>query len=121
VLRATTVPARCLSRGFCLAATAVEATKPSVVIPLLAPSAPNEEVDNAEIAASPSPNAGVCAPPPTPVGTVGTPPEQPAPRNTPTATPVFSTARWRQKPYRRTLASAASSPKCPQCRSWLWS
>jgi len=30
-----------LSRGFWLAATAVEATKPSVVIPLLAPSAPN--------------------------------------------------------------------------------
>jgi len=114
VLRATTVPARCLSRGFWLAATAVEANKPSVAIPLLAPSAPNEEVDNAEIAASPSPNAGVCAPPPT---RVGTPPEQPAPRNTPTATPVFSTALWRQKPYRRTLASAASSPKCPQCRS----
>mgnify|MGYP007064153110 CR=1 FL=1 len=90
----------------------------SVVIPLLVSSAADEEVAHAENTASPTPNAGVCAPPPTPVGT---PPEQPAPRNTPTATPVFSTARWRQKPYRCTLASAESSPKCPQCRSWLWS
>jgi len=48
-----------LSRGFWLAATAVEATKSSKVMPLLAPLAPDEEVNNAEISASPSPNAGV--------------------------------------------------------------
>jgi len=90
VLRDTTGPAWCLSRGFWLAATADEATKQAVVIPLLAPSAPDEEDDNAEIEASPSPHVGVCAPPLTPVGT---PPEQPAPRNTPTAVPVFYTDR----------------------------
>lgn len=90
----------------------------SVVIALLTPSAPYEEVDHAEIAASPTSIAGVCAPPPNPAGT---PPHQPAPRNTPAATPVFLTARWRRTPYRRTLASAASSPKFPHCGSRRWS
>jgi len=118
VLRITPGLARGLSRGYWLAAIVVKAAMPSVVVLFLFPLAPDGEVDNAEMAASPSPNAGVRATPPTPVGT---PPEQPAPRKTPTAKPGLSTASWRQTPHRHTSASATGSPSCPQCGSRRWS